>query len=391
MSQRLRQAATILALLLLGSAVGAQELLWEARAGFRDFGPIAVVDGVVVSGPPNGDRGLVGIDAASGRILWRAKGQVASGPAGDGRHVYAAVRVDQLVHRVIALDAKTGKQLWAAEGERWGGASRVHVADGRVFVVGLDGKARAFDAATGKLLWTFTYSPGKGYCPTDIASADGRVYFGGGESAHPRSQGVNLWALDAATGQEVWHYALKPERYSRIGECVQAPAVANGIVALTGSNLILGLDAASGQVLWQQAVLGVVDGFERRRPLSAPHIADGRVYAIYEEGLAGWDLATGARVLSFAGRFPPAERIRRIESADGRLYFTANFEQPEASRNRQGFLYALDLASGKVAWSHRVNRPSQYSDPDTWPTSEFTLDRDAIYYENFQFLAKLRR
>lgn len=383
----------LLGLMALTTTAGvpAQELLWESRPGFRDFGQISVVNGVVVSGGISGQGHLLGMDAGSGRILWRTKEQMVSGPDSDGRHVYAVSRVDQTLHRLVALEVKTGKVLWSVQGRKLAGSPRVHVSGGRVFLVGGEGMARAYDAATGKLLWTFAYSPGEGYCTSSIVSADGMVFFAGGESQYARSQGVNLWALDAATGEEVWRFALKPETYSRVGVCINTPAVGNGVVAVTGANMILGLDARSGRVLWQHRINHEVDGRERQRPLAPPHIVDDRVYAIFEEGLGGWDLHTGAPVLSFAGHFPAEQSTRNLESADGRLYFTANLEQPDSPNNRQGFLYAFDIASGRVLWKHRVNRPSKYSSLDNWSTAHFTLDGDAIYYENHKFLAKLRR
>jgi outer membrane protein assembly factor BamB len=59
--------------------------------------------------------------------------------------------------------------------------------------------------------------------------------------------------------------------------------------------------------------------------------------------------------------------------------------------NRQGFLYALDPATKQIRWKHRVNRPSQYNDPAVWPTSCFALGEGAVYYENYGFVAKVKR
>lgn len=383
----------LVALMVVASATSAaaQDLLWESRPGFRDFGSFAVANGVVVSGAVSGGNGLVGIDAATGKVLWKGTQQLASGPASDGTRAYAAVRVDQLVHRIVALEPKTGKVIWSVEGTRYGGTSSILVNQGRLFIVGLDGNTRAFDAATGKPLWTFQYSREKGYCPSGIVADGNRVLFVGGESSGSRSQGINLWSIDAATGKEAWRFAFKPERYSTIGECLETPAVANGVVAVTGSNQILGLDASTGHVIWKQEVVGMVDGFEKRRPLGAPHISNGQVYAIFEEGLYGWDLATGKPGLKYAGHFAAPPNRRDILSADGILYFTANFEEPESKNNRQGFLYAFNPTSKQVLWKHRVNRPNQISSIANWSTDDFLIDGNAIYYENHQLLAKIRR
>ncbi len=147
-----------------------------------------------------------------------------------------------------------------------------------------------------------------------------------------------------------------------------APAVHDGVVAVTSANIVYGLDARSRAVLWKQEVRRQVEGSDRRRKLSAPRIVGNRVC-----------------------RPTPAEQSRRrIRSAGGQLFFTANFEEPNSTGNRQGFLYALDPRTGQVKWKHRVNRPSQYSDPANRNTSEFIVNVGTVYCENFQFIAKIR-
>jgi len=73
--------------------------------------------------------------------------------------------------------------------------------------------------------------------------------------------------------------------------------------------------------------------------------------------------------------------------ADGVAYFIANLEQPKAQGNRQGFLYAVDLATAQALWKHRVNREKPYV--DEWPTTYFAADSNSVYYENSGFLAKV--
>jgi len=71
------------------------------------------------------------------------------------------------------------------------------------------------------------------------------------------------------------------------------------------------------------------------------------------------------------------------------VYFIANLEQPKTQGNRQGFLYAVDLATARVQWKHRVNREQPYV--NEWPTTYFALDGSAVYYENSGLLAKVSR
>jgi outer membrane protein assembly factor BamB len=378
-------------LLAASAGVSAQQALWEAAPGFRDFGAIAVSGGVVLTGNITGKGGTFAFDLQTGKLLWKLPGQMRNGPAAAAGRGFTVNDAGSDNYRLNAFDLKTGKVLWSKESPRFWSDSDLLLDSGRLYFAANDGKARAFDAATGALAWEFPFSPGRGNCPTTMAAAGGLVYFGGGEFPSNNSQGVFLWALDAGTGKEVWRFASKPDSWSRIGECVTAPAVAGGLVTVSGSNILYALDAGTGALRWKREVRRNVEGRDRARTLSPPYIAGGQVYAIFEEGLTGWNLRDGSPAFEFPGHFPPEQSIRRIASADGLLYFTANFEQPEADGNRQGFLYALDPATKRVTWKHRVNRESQYHDPTTWPTRYFTLTGGALLYENYGLIAKITR
>ncbi len=114
--------------------------------------------------------------------------------------------------KVYSIDAVTGKERWAFF---TGGPVRFApaVADGRVFVASDDGHLYCLAADTGKLLWSKRGGPdGRTVLGNDRvvsrwparggpAVADGVVYFGAG--IWP-SEGIYLYALEAATGKVVW-------------------------------------------------------------------------------------------------------------------------------------------------------------------------------------------
>jgi outer membrane protein assembly factor BamB len=362
-----------------------REARWETRTGFRDAGKIIVAEGVVVTGNINGKGGTFAYDAATGKRLWQAPGHLRAGPATDGRQVYSANTGVGL----SAFDLKTGKMAWtAADAETTHGAD-VLLYEGRVFVVGDHGKMRVYEAASGKLLWVHEYSPG-GYltsCPTTPVAADGLVYYAGRDQNAPSQ--AYLWALDAATGEVAWRQAVKHNRDDRYGSCVTAAAVGAGVVTVASNHVVVGLDARTGVERWRRAVERRVDGAVEPRSLSAPFVHDNRVYAIFEEGLIGWDIASGRQAFEFAGNFPASNYHRMLALAEGAVYFIANLEQSNAQGNRQGFLYAVDLATARVQWKHRVNREQPYV--NEWPTTYFALDGSAVYYENAGLLAKVSR
>jgi len=362
-----------------------REARWETQTGFRDAGKIVVADGVVVTGNINGKGGTFAYDAATGKRLWQAPGHLRAGPVTDGRRVYSTNTGVGL----SAFDLKTGKVAWTVAGAETADGADLLLSDGRVFAVDDHGKLRVYEAASGRPLWVHEYSPGGylTYCPTTPVAADGLVYYAGDDQNTP-SQAF-LWALNATTGEVVWRHAVKPNRADRYGSCVTPAAVGAGVVTVASNHVMLGLDGRTGAEKWRKAVERRVDGVAEPRPLSAPFVHDDRVYAIFEEGLIGWDVASGRRAFEFAGNFPASNYHRMLALAEGTVYFIANLEQSKAQGNRQGFLYAVDLATARVQWRHRVNREQPYV--NEWPTTYFAVDGSTVYYENAGLLAKVSR
>jgi len=354
--------------------------IWETRTGFRDAGKI-----VVVTGNINGKGGTFAYDAATGKRLWQAPGHLRAGPVTDGRRVYTLNTGVGL----SAFDLKSGKLAWTVAEAENADSVDLLLYDGRVFVVDDHGKLRVYEAASGKALWQHEYSPG-GYltsCPTTPVAADGLVYYSGDDKNSPSQ--AYLWALDAATGAVAWRQVVKPNRDNRYGSCMTPAAVTAGVVVVASNHVMFGLDARTGVERWRKAVERRVEGELEPRPLSAPFVHDNRVYAIFEEGLIGWDVASGRQAFEFIGNFPASNYHRMLALADGAVYFVANLEQPNAQGNRRGFLYAVDLATARVQWKHRVNREQPYV--NEWPTTFFALDGSAVYYENSGFIAKVSR
>ena len=100
--------------------------------------------------------------------------------------------------------------------------------------------------------------------PSSPAVGDGKVFFGiiGATESAP----AGLFALDAATGTEVWS-DVRPS-----GRVISSPAFADGVVyVLTDeTNALAALDAKTGVELWS---------FDLGGPGSdSPVVADGVVY-----------------------------------------------------------------------------------------------------------------
>ena len=136
-------------------------------------------DGALLFGA--GDGGVYRVDAATGRVRWRARtgGRVRGSPAVSGGRVY----VGSFDGRVYCLDLATGAVRWRYDTEgaslesgkfgydRRSVQSSPAVADGAVYVGARDGFLYALSADSGTLRWRFDHqiswvnsSPARGPC-----------------------------------------------------------------------------------------------------------------------------------------------------------------------------------------------------------------------------------
>jgi WD40 repeat protein len=129
----------------------------------------------------------------------------------DGSQVYIAGTM------AVGYDAATGAQRWAAPtGLSRGGFLGVSPDGSRVFVTGSSANGngtlryttRAFNAATGAVLWTaFDHGPGTGddQAQSLAVSPDGSRVFVTGSSSDPKGTfRYTTIAFDAATGARRW-------------------------------------------------------------------------------------------------------------------------------------------------------------------------------------------
>jgi outer membrane protein assembly factor BamB len=174
---------------------------------------------------------------------------------------------------LVAVDAETGAERWRVEQPV--SASSPLVQDGRVYV-GTGEGVKAFDAATGDELWRFLTgetavpdNPPPDSVDASPVLADGVLYTGEGGYG-------GLYALDPATGKELWHVDTH-------GATWVGPAVANGTVYIgsdavfdvdqqdTAPSALYAVDAKTGKELWHTAFGDAQGAF------GPPVVADGVV------------------------------------------------------------------------------------------------------------------
>ncbi len=264
--------------------------------------------------------------------------------------VYVAAVADRGLRSggaVFALDPATGKRRWAfdAGGHMLPTASAPVLAGGRLFVgEGMHGhyacRLYCLDPATGRTVWDF---PTTDHIESTPAVADGVVYFGAGNDG--------VYAVDAETGKQRWQFTADLHIDA-------SPCASNGRV-IVGSGpskkfkalRVVALDAKTGALAWRTDTDLPAWG--------SPRAADGRVFVGLGNGrltegaqppetpagaVLGLDEATG-RVL---WRFDAKDAVFQQPTVDGdRVYFGS----------RDGNLYAVRADTGGLVYRVPMGGP----------------------------------
>jgi outer membrane protein assembly factor BamB len=148
--------------------------------------------------------------------------------------------------------------------------------------------------------------------------------------------GVQVSALDAASGKRLWQVDLRPEN-ARGGAFGGGPALWNDrLYVATGHAEVLALDPADGKVIWRKSVAAPVH--------SPPTVADGRIFAVtVDNELNALSTEDGRRLWSHNGIPESAGLLGGASPAvEGEVVIA-----PYSS----GELFALRVENGRVAWS----------------------------------------
>lgn len=289
---------------------------WESPYGQYDassqYGPTApqVLDGVLctVRNEPGGKGTLQALDPATGRLAWSfSPGAWLTPPsAAGGRIVVCNMRY------LYGLDAATGRRLWRAGGGegpflgvpaitgdtacavdvngilrgvaartgdlRWSQSDGPSLISGRFdqrsHIIGADGVfyvrdalLRAVSASDGKVRWTSDAVP---EAQNAAVSSGGLLYVSG----HGEHSGAV--AVDAATGGTRWQ-APVPDPH---GTLKASPAVADGAVSVTVDGKLVNLDAATGRPRWTAVINNSNDSGV---PLSGAAAANGLVVVLCKD------------------------------------------------------------------------------------------------------------
>jgi outer membrane protein assembly factor BamB len=375
------------------------------------------------------DHGVVvAADKKTGRTLWQsASTGFTVGPEGVAvgwGKVFAAT-----ADGIEALDAKSGQMLWTrrlTQSATAGVDMQPTVIGHRVLIAtvpvsaavqyqgGDRGYLFAVDASSGKVDWSFdtvaskdlwghpgVNSGGGAWYPPAIDTRTGIVYWGTANPApfpgtpqYPNGSsraGPNLYtdltvALSLATGRLIWYRQAVPhdlfdqDFVHALVVKVNNGATSGQVVVGTGKGgQLLGMDPASGHLLWKTSVgihenhsLTALPGPTSVLPgtyggvLTPPASADGNVYVAT---LNAATVLSPVKTAYFGGKVGTMNgEVVAVDAATGKhLWDTSVPGDPTGGATvvndlvitgtLQGNLVAIDRTTGKIVWTHSVGYP----------------------------------
>jgi polyvinyl alcohol dehydrogenase (cytochrome) len=244
--------------------------------------------------------------------------------------------------RLTATDVPRLKLKWAfafpGDLQSYGQAT---LAGGRLYVGSWGGKVYSLDASTGCVHWFFDAGAGV-RSAISIAEMNGRpvAFFG--------DMAANVFALDAATGTQLWRVKVDEFPVARVsgsptfhngrlyvplasGEEGAAAVPTYECCRFRGS--IVALDAATGMRLW-------------------------KTYMVDEPKPTKKNTA-GAQLWGPSG--VPVWATPAIDTRLNRLYITTGNNYSDPTTTLSDAFVALDLTSGKILWSRQMTTSDAYT------------------------------
>jgi quinohemoprotein ethanol dehydrogenase len=294
---------------------------------------------------------------------------------GDGK-----VFVGQLDGRLVALDQRTGRPAWSIQAERWQeGFSLTNAPlyyDGMVVTgfagaeLGVRGRVKAYDARSGKLLWTFYTIPGPGEPGHDTWPAHNEVWANGG---------ATVWQTPA----------VDPELGLLYFSTGNPGPDFNGAVR-AGDNLytssIVAVEARTGKYRWHfQEVHHDIWDYDAPNPVV---LFDIRIGGVLHKGLAqvgktGWayilDRETGKPLIGIEER-PVPQEPRQATSATQPYPIGDAIVPQHVDIAPEGF----DLVNGGKIFTPFVGDKGVIASPSlyggaNWPPSSYDPERQRLF------------
>ena len=361
---------------------------FTATAGFRDWGPATVVGNTILAGSPTGRGGLFAVDMLTGKLKWAYRpgdvnGSVSTAPAVSGSIVIAPFGAAN-PGAVVGVSLTTGKPAWRGPDPEVDAAVAVYAE--LAFILSKDGNFYALDGATGRQVWKVEFSTHRAPCASRPIVYEGTIYLTGsaeataGDASKPA--GYYLFALDARTGQERWRYRAEAP-YVYPGVCLRQPIVNATTIFASGEFRIYAVDRSTGRDRWKPVEVRRQQG-NQVRPVEVHGLVDaGSVLVGLTSGfLIAFDKASGRTAWEIPGDYDLTEPSTAV--AGNVLYFQGSPGIKPAAMSR-GTLHALDLDTRTVLWS--FSRPTAAAN---WAFGAVTPVDGGLWVDSYQALVKLQ-
>jgi outer membrane protein assembly factor BamB len=189
-------------------------------------------------------------------LVWKASGAgggYSSFSVANGKLYTMGLRGER--EYVIAFDVATGKEAWstphgsAFRNDRGDGPRGTPTVDGdRVYALGGSGDLTAFNASTGKIIWTKNVLREFGGSNITWGISESPLVLGDKVLVNPGGPGASIVALNKSDGKLIWKSQSDKAGYSSA-----IPVELNGttqVVFFTAQRAV-GLDAKDGRLLWE--------------------------------------------------------------------------------------------------------------------------------------------
>lgn len=246
---------------------------------------------------------------------------------------------------VLALDMQ-GRLRWKTpHGKAWKGAqpgarTTPTYDNGRVYHLGPHGSLSAFDAQTGRAIWTvdicerFESSVRTwGYTENLLIDGDRLLLMPGGTKGR-------VVALDKSTGRTLWANTEISDRAAYSSPIVAEHGGVRQFIALARST-VLGVDVKTGQLLWSHEHESTCD-----QNVTSPIYHDGRVFVTSGH-------RAGARVVQLSPDGKKAEQVwfgTRLDNCHGGVVLLNGHLYGSGCRLYNKGLLCVEFATGKVRY-----------------------------------------
>jgi outer membrane protein assembly factor BamB len=249
---------------------------------------------------------------------------------------------------LAAFDTASGREIWtysyaapftispAAARHEKGPKSTPTFAEGRLYTLGMTNVVTAVDAASGKQLWQKPATPAQPLYHTGMSPLVDRglmiVHVGG------HNQG-SLTAYDVKSGTVKWHWDGDGPGYG--SPMAVDVAGTRQIVTLTQENVI-GVAAATGELLW-------------KRPLTTPYTQNAITPILYNDIVIVSGLDHGVTAFRIAKKDAGWTTENVWQNTQVSMYMANGVILNDAlvslSHKNSGQFFALDAKTGKTIWT----------------------------------------